>query len=321
MPKRIYRLIVLVLLMPLAGCAPSLNMTNKDLLEIEPGQGLVIGSLQIKLTDEYGDKASKWWISIENTKWDFIVNNIETDKVTKFFKPGEFKLSTIAGGEETPFVAKLPAGTYRFEDVFKNGFSAWRGYAGKYFHVEAGQSTYIGRLVVVMPKYPGSYGFGVDYVVESALSETLAKLQTKYGHIEGDIKTNLMRIDNSPPLLTHYDKDPSILKVLLKLYEKIGLSAFVIHDYWGHDKKAIGITSPQNHGILVYISTFGTPEDYYNVRLELPPTQNSDFPYTDAGKFEGLNFEELVYVIRKHLGIVSPGKKEPQDADYNQKLL
>ena len=320
MPKRIYCFIVLALIVSAIGCAPSLNTVNKDLSENRPDEGLVIGSLQIKLTDEYGDKAYKWWISIENTEWHFIVNNIETDAVTKFFKSGEFKLSTIAGGEETPFIAKLPGGTYRFEDVYKNGFTAWKGYAGKYFHVEAGQTTYIGRLVVVMPKYPGGYGFGVGYVVESALSETLPKLQARYSKIEGDIKTNLMRIDNSPPSLDSYNKDPSISKVLLKLYERAGPSAFVIYDYWGHDKNAIGITSPQNHGILVYISTFETPENYYNVRLELPPSQNSNLPYTDAGKFEGLTFEELVHVICKHLGIASPEEKKPQGSDLNQKL-
>jgi hypothetical protein len=300
MPLKNYGLIVLVLILPVVGCAPALKTANEDLLEKKPDEGLVIGSLQIKLWDPYGDKASKWWNSIENKKWHFIVNNIKTDAVTKFFKQGEFALTTIAGGEETPFLAKLPAGKYRFEDVYKNGSSAWRGYAGKYFYVEAGKTSYIGRLVVVMPKYPGNW-FGVEYEVESALSETLPKLHAKYSNIEGDIQTNLMRVDNSLPDLTRYDKDRSILMVLLKLYKRMGPNAFVIYDHWGHDKSAIGITSPQNHGVLVYISTFGTPENYYNVRLELPMKQNSDFPYTAAGKYKGLDFEELVDVIRKHL--------------------
>lgn len=297
MSKGIYRLIASMLVLLLVGCAPALKTANKDLLEKKPGEGLVIGSLQIKLVDKYGDKASKWWISIDKTKWHFVVNNIKTGAVTKFFKPGEFKLTTIAGGEETPFVAKLPAGEYRFEDVYKNGFTAWKGYAGKYFNVEAGQATYIGRLVVVMPKYPGNW-FGVEYIVESALSETLSKLHTQYSNMQGSIKTNLMRVGYGLP---PYDKDPSILRVLLMLFKTMGPDAFLIYDHWGHDKSAIGITSPQNKGVLVYISTYGVPENYYNVRLELPPTQDSDLPYTEAGKFDGLDFEELVEVIREHL--------------------
>ena len=300
MPIKIYRFIVLVLIPIVAGCAPALKTVNEDLLEKKPDEGLVMGSLQIKLWDPYGDKASKWWVSIENKKWHFVVNNIETDAVTKFFKQGEFALTTIAGGEETPFLAKLPAGKYRFEGVYKNGFTAWRGYAGKCFYVEAGQTTYIGRLVVVMPKYPGNW-FGVEYRVESALSETLPKLHTKYSNIKGNIQTKLMRIDNSLPDLTQLDKDQSIVMVLFKLYKRMGLNAFVIYDHWGHDKKAIGITSPQNHGVLVYISTFGAAENDYNVRLELPQKQDTDFPYTEAGKYNGLGFEELVDVIRKHL--------------------
>ena len=296
MPTKIYRLIVLVPILIVVGCAPALKTTNEDLLEKKPGEGLVIGSLQIKLWDPYGDKASKWWISMEKQKWHFIVNNIKTDALTKFFKSGEFELTTIAGGEETPFIANLPAGKYRFEDVYKNRF---RGYAGKSFNVEAGQTTYIGRLVVVMPKYPGNW-FGAEYFVESALSETLSKLHTKYSNLEGSIKTNLMRIDNRLPDLKHYDKDPSIIKVLVMLFKRMGLNAFVIYDHWGHDKNAIGITSPQNHGVLVYISTFETAENYYNVRLELTPKRDTDFPYTEAGKYNGLNFEELVDVIRKH---------------------
>ncbi len=301
MPMKVLCAIVLVLILPVAGCAPALKTTNEDLLEKKSDEGLVIGSLQIKLLDPYGDEASKWWISIENKKWHFIVNNIKTDAATKFFTEGEFDLTTIAGGEETPFLAKLPAGIYRFEDVYKSGFAAWRGYAGKYFHVEAGKTTYIGRLVVVMPKYPGNNGFGVEYIVESALSETLPKLHTKYSNIEGDIQTKLMRIDNRVPVPDLYDKDQSIIMVLQKLYKRMGPYAFVIYDHWGHDKNAIGITSPQNHGVLVYISTFGIPKNYYNVRLELPPKRDSEFPYTEAGKYEGLDFEELVDIIRKHL--------------------
>lgn len=269
MPKIFYILILFLLFMIFGGCAPVLITSNEDLLEKKPDEGLVIGSFQVRLTNPYGDEVSGWWITSQNPAWYFTVNNIENDRVIDFILPNQFQLSAIAGGEETIFVAKLREGEYRIDELNKDENIVWEENNGKYFNVNAGQTTYIGRLVVVIPRYPGA-AIRPDYAVESALFDVLPKLRSKYSNLGGNIKTELMRIDNSISDLKKYDKDSSIIKVIQKLYKRMGISAFMVWDFWGDDKKAIGIIHPQNYGVLIYISTFNTAENYYNVRNGLP---------------------------------------------------
>ncbi len=70
------------------------------------------------------------------------------------------------------------------------------------------------------------------------------------------------------------EKDQSIVEVINNLYERLGQDYFDIVDHWEDDLDAIGIGSPTNNKILVYITTVATHPGHYDVHLELPPVPN-----------------------------------------------
>ncbi len=98
------------------------------------------------------------------------------------------------------------------------------------------------------------------------------------------------------------EKDPRILDMLRKLRAALGTDAFDIVDHWHSDLIAVGIASPKNHHVLIYIGIF---DDGYYAELELPPTRSDDSLYEVAGRNSGLGFEQLVDVVAKHLSLGS----------------
>ena len=94
------------------------------------------------------------------------------------------------------------------------------------------------------------------------------------------------------------EKDPRILDVLDRLKLTLGAGAFDIVDHWASDLIAVGIASPQNHQVLVYIGVF---DDGYYAELELPPLTEDDGLYRVAGRYSGLTFDQLAGVVAKHL--------------------
>ena len=96
-------------------------------------------------------------------------------------------------------------------------------------------------------------------------------------------------------------KGPAILNVLGRLADHLGPETFDIVDHWDDDRTAVGIANPREHRILVYISTFGTPDGRYAVELEAPSEPGRNLPYRITSSRSGLNFEQLVAVVRRHL--------------------
>ncbi len=103
------------------------------------------------------------------------------------------------------------------------------------------------------------------------------------------------------------DKDPAILAALDRLRSRLGSNAFVITDNWELDLCAVGIASPHDPGVLVYISTYGEPPGRFGYELELPPPPGDDFPYLFAGAGSDVSFEELAGVVAGHLKRAEPG--------------
>jgi len=111
------------------------------------------------------------------------------------------------------------------------------------------------------------------------------------------------------------DKDPIILAVLDRLRARLGPGAFVHADHWESDLCAVGIASPRDPGVLVYISCFGEPPGRFGYELELPPAPGEDFPYQVAGTGSGLSFEELAGVVAGHLKRADPGASSDRPRD------
>ncbi|WP_149110733.1 hypothetical protein [Limnoglobus roseus] len=95
------------------------------------------------------------------------------------------------------------------------------------------------------------------------------------------------------------DKDPGIVAVIDRLRARLGRDAFIIADHWEGDLCAIGIASPHDPRVLVYISNYGEKAERFSCELEVPPTNNEP-PYRVAGEAAHLSFDELADLISNH---------------------
>lgn len=97
------------------------------------------------------------------------------------------------GGDEEVFVTKMEAGAYRFTKLSHYGFSTFTADMNVNFRVPAGQSVYIGRLVVEFP--PGLLSVGTRFrvAVEDARASTLDPARQKSGLSLAEVTTDLMK--------------------------------------------------------------------------------------------------------------------------------
>ena len=99
------------------------------------------------------------------------------------------------------------------------------------------------------------------------------------------------------------DKNSDITAVIHRLGRRLGTEAFEIVDHWEGDMAAVGIGSPADKRILVYISTYGCEKGCYDFELERPPSERDTGPYTVAGGENAASFEILLAAVIRHLGI------------------
>ena len=114
-----------------------------------------------------------------------------------------------------------------------------------------------------------------------------------------------MAEDAGFPKLVKHD---AVLKFLSSLEHRLGRGTFQIVDHWKSDLDAIGVAHPRNRELLAYIAAYG-PEDFY-VELELPPEHGSELPYSVAGQFRSLTFDEVAQIVAKHLSSDGPDSRD-----------
>ena len=95
------------------------------------------------------------------------------------------------------------------------------------------------------------------------------------------------------------NKDKPIREIIDYLQTKFGQTDIIIQDYWEGDFCAIGLTD-RTRQYLVYISTYGTEQDKFNVSLENPPIDNN-LPYSPRGDFDNISLENLEKIVIEHL--------------------
>ncbi len=198
-------LILLVLL--LSGCAPSLKMSHDKLSNLEPGYGVVFGSVLIRIADSSDAKDPNYNESLNNTDWYIPVHEI-TDSVipTAMLPFPEYSIKATAGGDEVPFAAKLPVGRYHFGDISEEGFGAYRAaFLNTSFNVSEGATTFIGRLLLTVSNdsasirnYIGTsskFWIRADIAIEDAQDEAVARMKNKYDKFDGDVLKKLMEVN------------------------------------------------------------------------------------------------------------------------------
>jgi hypothetical protein len=91
------------------------------------------------------------------------------------------------------------------------------------------------------------------------------------------------------------------MNVVQRLANQLGDGAFVIADHWEADQCAIGLASPHDDGVLVYIQTYDLPEGMYDIELELPLEAGDEMPYKGVGEMSQVTYSELLEIVKKHL--------------------
>jgi hypothetical protein len=99
-------------------------------------------------------------------------------------------------------------------------------------------------------------------------------------------------------------KDESITRMLDELRGELGDGAFDVVDHWD-DSFATGVARPDNHGVLVYVSTHDHRKNKYWVSLELPPQAGDDAAFVPAGDGQAHGIQELASIVRAHFGTSS----------------
>jgi hypothetical protein len=107
-----------------------------------------------------------------------------------------------------------------------------------------------------------------------------------------------------PDVLTNVNaaKHESIARMLDELRAELGDDAFDVVDHWDSDTFATGIARPDDHGVLVYVSTHDGRKNKYWVSLELPPKPGDAGPFVPAGEGLANGIQELASIVRAHFG-------------------
>ena len=86
------------------------------------------------------------------------------------------------------------------------------------------------------------------------------------------------------------------------LHARLG-DQLVVVDHWEADRTAIGVARADNTGRLVYFSIWNRSPNRYYVDVEFPPRAGSELPYEQGERFDDVDFEELVAIASRHLGL------------------
>jgi hypothetical protein len=108
-----------------------------------------------------------------------------------------------------------------------------------------------------------------------------------------------------PSQVACLSKERKLISTILRLSEIFGDQAFDVVDHWESNFCAVGIAQKMNHSILVYIDNFEQDNDTYHVELERPPFPGTNLPFSSAGSFEKVSFEDLCTLISRHLELQS----------------
>ena len=104
-------------------------------------------------------------------------------------------------------------------------------------------------------------------------------------------------------------KDKLVVALIDSLRSRLGSDAFRVVDHWPDDPMAVGFASPQDPGVLAYVSITPGADEPYFVSLELPPDDEwADHPYMPGDERNECALDELVAMIAGHMRKVRPDK-------------
>lgn len=160
-----------------SGCATTMQMqmSPEELKKLQPNEGIVIGSVQIKGGKDLLGR-TKWSLAAKQT------NNADP----------EYTIAAHRDGAEEFFATKMIAGDYHIFKLYQEGFSTFTVPTDIQFKVEPGKTEYLGRLVIEFPPGFITVMTPIKIAVEDAKEEVLDSLTKKAGLAVSDVATNLM---------------------------------------------------------------------------------------------------------------------------------
>jgi len=94
-------------------------------------------------------------------------------------------------------------------------------------------------------------------------------------------------------------KVPEIRTLCARIKAELGEAAR-FNSFWDESPDSVGISHPSEPDRLVYVCSYSTG---YFVSLELPTAEGSDRPFEAAVDDSDLTLDQVIDVVRRHLGI------------------
>jgi len=157
-------------MLSLAACAKSFDMSSERLTPLGPEWGVVIGSVLIKPVKQ-ADETGKSRDSGDMTYEFDIVQSQPGDPEGEAPYAERYRLESKAG-EERVFISRLRTGSYLIRSFGQDRIAGKGGDLGLVFDTMAGEVRYIGRLLIEVPQRV-SRGREYRFAVENAREETL----------------------------------------------------------------------------------------------------------------------------------------------------
>ncbi len=104
-------------------------------------------------------------------------------------------------------------------------------------------------------------------------------------------------------------KDETIRSFLSMLQFEIDEENYQIVDHWEASLVSVGIAKLGEPETLVFVTTWRQPEGCYGYECEVASENPDEFPFQTVAEGDGVNFETMVDIVRKHLKIESPKRR------------
>lgn len=173
--RRYASYVSLLVALLVSGCATTMQMSPEELKGLQPNEGVVLGSVQIR-----GGKDL-----LGRTKWTLAAKRTDNSGT-------EYSIVAHREGEEEFFVTRMAAGIYRIYKLYQEGFSTFNVSTNVQFRVEPGKTKYLGRLVIEFPPGFITVNTPIKIAVEDAKDKALDSSAQRAGISVKDVATDLM---------------------------------------------------------------------------------------------------------------------------------
>jgi hypothetical protein len=175
------------------GCATSMQAPVKEVDVLKTNEGRVVGSVLINVPLTKDESSWAWLKGSKAEKYSYRFDIEPADAFhNPFFRTSRIYTIEAGVGQEEVFVTNLPTGPYRFNRLTQKGGSFFYGDIDRTFNVSAGQTTYIGRLIVEFPERLEEFRRFVIRV-EDLQEEALQAAKAKTGIVLTNVVNALIR--------------------------------------------------------------------------------------------------------------------------------